>query len=65
VAARNGKPGRNQIPAELSRAVEKPQGMRLEFAGGISVDLPRAEFENQRENRDWVVEFPSDGLRVL
>ena len=40
-AARNGRPGPNQIPAELKRAIEKPQWMRLEFAGGIAVDLPR------------------------
>ena len=62
-SGRNGKPGRNQVPAELSRVVEKPQGMRLEFSGGISVDLPRAEFE--RDTRDWVIEFPVDQLRVL
>ena len=30
--ARNGRPGPNQIPAILERAVEKPQYVRLEFA---------------------------------
>ena len=34
VSARNGKPGPNQIPADLVRAVERPHGMRLEFSGG-------------------------------
>ena len=64
-SARNGKPGRNQIPADLNRTVEKPHGMRLEFSGGIAVDLPQEEYERERENRDWVIEFPSDSLRVL
>ena len=64
-SGRNGRLGRNQIPADLNRVVEKPQGMRLEFSGGIAVDLPRAEYERERENREWVVEFPSDSLRVL
>ncbi|HWZ30637.1 MAG TPA: ABC transporter ATP-binding protein [Bryobacteraceae bacterium] len=64
-SARNGKPGRNQIPAELNRTVEKPHGMRLEFSGGITVDLQQAEYERERENREWVIEFPPDTLRAL
>ena len=63
--AKNGKPGRNQIPAELTRVVEKPHGMRLEFAGGIVVDLPRADYEREIDVREWVVEFPGEELRVL
>ena len=63
--ARNGRPGPNQVPAELKRAIEKPQWMRLEFAGDIAVDLPRPEYEQQRDNKDWIIEFPSTTLRVL
>jgi ABC-type sulfate/molybdate transport systems ATPase subunit len=63
--ARNGRPGPNQIAATLERAVEKPQSVRLEFAGGISVDLPRPEFERLRETREWVVELPAAALRAL
>jgi molybdate transport system ATP-binding protein len=62
---RNGRPGPNQIPVELKRAVEKPRGMRLEFSGGIAVDVSRAEFESRRENTGWLIEFPVDTLRVL
>jgi molybdate transport system ATP-binding protein len=65
VAAQNGRPLQNQMPAELKRAVERPQWMRLEFSGGIAVDLPRAEYERQRDTRDWVIEFPADALRVV
>ena len=39
--------------------------MRLEFDGGITVDLSRAEYERQRDNQQWVIEFPSAKLRVL
>jgi len=63
--ARNGRPGPNQIPAQLERAVEKPQWMRLEFAGGISVDLARPAYERVRDTKDWLIEFPREALRVL
>jgi len=62
---RNGRPGANQIPAGLTRAVERSQSMRLEFDCGIAVDLSSLEYERQRDNRQWVIEFPSDKLRVL
>jgi molybdate transport system ATP-binding protein len=69
IAPRNGRPGVNQIPAELTRAIERPQWMHLEFSGGIAVDLPRFEYEQQCENhpdtREWLIEFPVNSLRVL
>src|ERR1700733_14436910 len=34
VSAGNGKPGPNQLPAALLRAVERPHGVRLEFSSG-------------------------------
>jgi molybdate transport system ATP-binding protein len=64
-AGRNGRPGLNQIPAQFERAIEKPRWVRLEFSGGIAVDLPRAEYERERDNREWVVEFPPSSLRAL
>jgi ABC-type sulfate/molybdate transport systems ATPase subunit len=65
VCARNGKLEKNQIPGELVRAVETPRGMRLEFASGIAVALPHNEYEALRDNRDWVIQFPSESLRVV
>jgi molybdate transport system ATP-binding protein len=63
---RNGsRPEPNQVPAELVRIAERPQSVRLEFSGDISVDMPRREFERQKDNKDWVIEFPADTLRVL
>ena len=63
--ARNGRPGPNQIPADLNRAVERSQSMRLEFDRGITVELSRVEYERQRDNPQWLIEFPSTTLRVL
>jgi len=63
--AREGTPGANQVPAQLMRAVELPQSARLEFAGGINVELARAEYERQKSNREWQVGFPQHALRVL
>jgi molybdate transport system ATP-binding protein len=71
VAERNGRPGPNQVPARLQRTAERPQWMRLEFsatAGAdapLIVDLPQQEYERQRENKEWLVEFPRETLRVL
>ena len=52
----------NSIPVDLERALDTPDGVRLEFTGGVQVDLPR---EAYTETREWVVSFPSTGLRIL
>lgn len=65
VSARLGRPGPNQIPAVLARSVERSNGMRLEFEGGILVDVRREEFGRLRDNKEWLIEFPAGGLRVL
>lgn len=62
---RNGRPGPNQIPAALERALHKPGYVRLEFSGGIAVNLPRADYERQSETREWVIQFPAASLRAL
>ncbi len=60
---RDGRPGPNQLPLELIRAVEKPSGVRLEFTGGIAVDMPRDKYS--AGIRSWVVEVPQSAIRVL
>ncbi len=69
VAPRNGRPAFNQIPATLLRAVEKPERLRLEFAGDIAVEVPAGapfgSMEQCGNVKEWVVEFPSAGLRIL
>lgn len=65
VAPKNGRPGMNQMPAKLLRVVERPDRVRLEFAGEIAVDVDLVEFEKFGSVKDWVVEFPQIGLRIL
>jgi molybdate transport system ATP-binding protein len=65
VAVRNGKPGPNQIPADLTRAIETPHGMRLEFSNGIAVAMAHGDHERLRDHRDWVIQFPIASLRVV
>jgi len=64
-APRNGRPAFNQIPATLLRAVEMPERLRLEFSGDIAVEVAPGAIENVASVKEWVVEFPSAGLRVL
>jgi molybdate transport system ATP-binding protein len=65
VAPRNGRPAFNQIPAALLRTMEKPERVRLEFSGDIAVELPAGALEKYSGVKDWLVEFPSAGLRIL
>jgi molybdate transport system ATP-binding protein len=65
LGARDGKPGPNQVPAQLVRVAERPQSVRLEFAGDLVVEVSRPEFEKHKHNKEWVVEFPPRSLRVL
>jgi hypothetical protein len=55
----------NQMAATLLRAIEKPERVRLEFSGEIAVDVARPDFEKYRNAREWMIEFPRTGLRVL
>ena len=59
------KPQSNQIAARLERALEMPRSVRLEFAGAIVADIARPDFELQKDNKEWLVEFPPKALRVL
>jgi molybdate transport system ATP-binding protein len=70
VLPRNGKLGPNQLPAQLLRTVERPHGLRMEFSteatsSPIRVTVSRAEYEAQRENKEWVIQFASDALRLV
>ncbi|HEV8043037.1 MAG TPA: ABC transporter ATP-binding protein [Bryobacteraceae bacterium] len=65
VAPKDGRLGGNQMPATLVRAVDKLERVRLEFADDIAVELPRPAFEKYQSVKNWVIEFPSSGLRIL
>ncbi len=59
------RPLPNQVPARLERASGMPRAVRLEFAGGIVAEVPRRQFEDAKDNKEWLVEFPPEALRVL
>jgi len=65
VAPRDGRLAANQIPAALLRVVDKPERLRLEFAGDIAVELTRADYEQHGPVKEWVIQFPQTGLRIL
>ncbi|MDZ4800621.1 MAG: hypothetical protein SGI92_20885, partial [Bryobacteraceae bacterium] len=60
---RIGRVEPNQIPAVLLRVVDMAAYLRLEFEGGFTVETERGPVD--RNNGDWLIEFPSRGLRVL
>jgi molybdate transport system ATP-binding protein len=60
---RVGRPALNQVPVRLERAVETADAIRLEFAEGLQAEIPRGSLD--RNNGDWLVEFPTRGLRIL
>ena len=65
VAARNGRPGENEMAMELEHAVEGPGSTRLLFAGGFRAEIQRTEWEALRPAREFVVEIPAGALRIL
>ena len=66
VTGRNGaRPEANQVPAKLLRVSDMPQSVQLEFSGAITVEVAPQEFERQKDNKEWLVEFPPAALRVL
>jgi ABC-type Fe3+/spermidine/putrescine transport system ATPase subunit len=58
-------PPPNAVSARLVKTSNRARGVRMEFEGTIVADVSRAEFERQRDNQTWWVEFPVGSLRVL
>lgn len=59
----SGRPGPNQAVLALERSVETSDAIELEFTGGIRAEAPRSQFAGH--NGNWLIEFPTKGLRVL
>lgn len=60
---RNDRPGPNQIPLDLLRAVDGPAGVRLEFASDVTVEVAHGVYDPAI--RKWAVEFPPAAIKVL
>ena len=59
------EPGENRIPATLRHVFDRAECVRLEFLGGITAEVPRSEYERQKDNEEWLVEFPPSAIRLL
>jgi molybdate transport system ATP-binding protein len=58
-------PGPNCVALELIRTVPRARSVLLEFSSGVSVALSHDDFERRKDNKGWLVEFPSEALRIL
>jgi ABC-type sulfate/molybdate transport systems ATPase subunit len=58
-------PQLNFVPADLLRLSHRTRSVRMEFSHGIVAEVPRQEYERQKDNKSWQVEFPPESLRVL
>ena len=54
---------RIRLPVQLQRIVDMADAIRLEFQGGLRLKFRAAHVD--RNNGDWLIEFPRRGLRVI
>ena len=59
----DGCVGPNRLACDLARSIEKADAVRLDFANGIAVDVPRGSYDPSV--RRWAIEFPAEAIRVL
>lgn len=57
--------GVNFVALPLAAVSERLRGARLSFAHGVVAEVPRGEWERQRDNKSWQVEFPPAALRIF
>ena len=55
----------NQVRLRLAAAVELPSAVRLQFEGGIRAEVSHVEYDRNRNNMEWLVEFPSEHLGTV
>ncbi len=61
---RLGSPGANQVVQKFVRCVDLPGGVRMEFED-LAVEISRDVFERNRNEREWLIEFPPAAIRLL
>lgn len=57
--------GLNFTPVALISVSERVRSVRLVFAHGIVAEMAREQWERQRNNKNWQVEFPARAIRVF
>jgi molybdate transport system ATP-binding protein len=60
-----GKAEKGQLVLALEGASEQSKTAHLRFSGGLIVEVPLLYYYDERHNREWIVEFRADSLRVL
>ena len=60
-----GEADADGLRARLERVVEGPRMVRLEFRGGLRVEMPAGEFRRHGDNREWVIQFPPGSLGIF
>jgi ABC-type sulfate/molybdate transport systems ATPase subunit len=62
---KRGQPRPNELAGTLVRGIETPYSIRMEFEGGLQVEARPSEFEVEPHNKEYWIEFPVRGLRIL
>jgi molybdate transport system ATP-binding protein len=61
--------GENRIAVEVASVEERPGGVRLRLmipeGTAVSVDVPRNEWEQAKERKDYYVEIPASAMHAL
>ena len=63
VTGRNGARPAGSVPAKLLRVSDMQQSVQLEFGAHHGEVLGNSN--GQKDNKEWLVEFPPAALRVL
>jgi ABC-type sulfate/molybdate transport systems ATPase subunit len=61
----NLAPQANHVALDLVRVAPQARSVLLEFSSGVTVRLSHSDFARQKDNKDWLVEFPPGALRIL
>jgi molybdate transport system ATP-binding protein len=62
---KNGKPKPNEIAATLVRGIDTPYYMHLEFANDLRIEARPGDIVPDVHNKEYWIEFPVRGLRIL
>lgn len=60
-----GKAEKGALVLTLEGTAENSRSALLSFPGGLIVEMPLAEFLENRHHREWVLSFPQQELRIL